>query len=200
MLQNVSRVSYVFPAIQEEMYRWFNEEKNCDISLNWYNQVGDECFQGENKCHQIVLAMASPLLKLALGEANEGKLCCCADHTSLVDGCIVLADASKDIVNSLLTFIYGKEVPENRALRDEVDTWLKTLQIEHYSHDSSVESEESQRNEDVDLEDDVLDLEDDVSYTEDSMLAHGGFKCIACQNTTFKNNKIEQYIEHLRYG
>ena len=51
----------------------------------------------------------------------------------------------------------------------------------------------------MDLEDDVLDLEDDVSYTEDSMLAHGGFKCIACQNTTFKNNKIEQYIEHLRY-
>ena len=79
-----------------------------------------------------------------------------------------------------------------------------TLQIEDYSHDyshdSSAESEESQRNEDVDLEDDVLDLEDDVSYTEDSMLAHGGFKCIACQNTTFKNNKTEQYIEHLRYG
>ena len=129
MLQNVSRVSYVFPAIQKEMYSWLSEEKNCDISLNWYNQIGDECVQGENKCHQIVLAMASPLLKQALGEASEGKLCCCADHTSLIDGCIVLADASKDIVNSLVTFIYGKEVPEDRALRDDVDRWLKTLQV-----------------------------------------------------------------------
>ena len=58
-------------------------------------------------------------------------------------------------------------------------------------------------------EDDVLDLEDDVSYTEDSMLAHGGFKCISCKNNTWlykfvkiwsiflKNQKIWPYFRKI---
>ena len=55
----------------------------------------------------------------------------------------------------------------------------------------SIESESSI------LEDDDI-TEADTSKTEEDMLARGGYQCIACKNTTFKNNKKELYIEHLR--
>ena len=47
------------------------------------------------------------------------------------------------------------------------------------------------------LEDDDI-IEGDESKTEEDMLARGGYKCIACKNATFKNNKKELYMEHLR--
>ena len=40
--------------------------------------------------------------------------------------------------------------------------------------------------------------EGDTSKTEQDMLARGGYQCIACKNATFKNNKKELYMEHLR--
>ena len=65
------------------------------------------------------------------------------------------------------------------------------LQIENYWHDQSTESGSS-----ILKEGDIT--EGDISKTEEDMLARGGYRCIACKNATFKNNKKELYIEHLR--
>ena len=90
------------------------------------------------KCHQVVLALASPVLKQALEKATDGtkQMCCCKEQRNsfsegcfVFDGCIVLADASKEIVNCLISFIYGKEIPESRALKDEIMAWLNVLKV-----------------------------------------------------------------------
>ena len=136
MFQKISRQSHVFPAIQDEMYNWMCEEMYCDAYVQGYNPSGDGSSLGK-KCHQVVLAMASPVLKQALEKATDGtkQICCCIERSSFTegcfvfDGCIVLANASKEVVNSLINFIYGKEIPESTALKDEITAWLNVLKV-----------------------------------------------------------------------
>ena len=136
MQKTISRQSYVFPAIQDEMYNWMCEEMYCDAYIKGYNKMADGSSQGK-KCHQVVLAMASPVLKQALEKATDGtkQMCCCRERNSfsqgcfVFDGCIVLADAPKEIVNALINFIYGKEIPESKVLKDEITSWLNVLKV-----------------------------------------------------------------------
>ena len=135
MQQKIYRHSHIFPAIHDEMCKWMGEEKYCDAYLKGFNQ-GDHRTDQAKKCHQVVLAMASPVLKQALLKATEGKqMCCCVERSAfsegcfVFDGCIVLADASKEVINSLINFIYGKEIPESRALKEEITIWLNVLKV-----------------------------------------------------------------------
>ena len=89
MQQKIYRHSHIFPAIHDEMCKWMGEEKYCDAYLKGFNQ-GDHRTDQAKKCHQVVLAMASPVLKQALLKATDGKqMCCCAERSSFSEGCFV---------------------------------------------------------------------------------------------------------------
>ena len=235
MEQKISRKTYVFPAIQDEMYDCMSNTRYCDAYMKGYTKQGEKSNTGK-KCHQVALAMASPVLKEALHKATDAskQMCCCEQRSPfqegcfVFDGCIILAGASCQVVDSLIRFIYGEEIPENREFKKEISEWLNVLkvslnsiinnrkrvsflfrgilihnatkckikesyllQIENYWHDQSTESGSS-----ILEEGDIT--EGDISKTEEDMLARGGYRCIACKNATFKNNKKELYIEHLR--
>ena len=121
---------------------WLEERKNTDAFLKWHDSEKESSNEGEQKCHQVVLALASPLLKHAFETATDNslQLCCCERFTSVdqtvpsrgcsvFDGCVVLAGASEKVVNSLVNFVYGKEVVEDKSIVDELNGWLKTLQV-----------------------------------------------------------------------
>ena len=45
------------------------------------------------------------------------------------DGSIILAGASYPVVNSLVRFIYGEEVQEDKELKNEMTKWLDVLKV-----------------------------------------------------------------------
>ena len=136
MENKISKKRIIFPAIHQEILSQLKEENKCNAYVKGYTTDGDKSKAGI-KCHQPVLAMASPLLKAALETATDGskQMCCCEQKASekgdcfVFDGCIVLADASEDVIQSIIKFIYGKEVPQSRKLKDETMKWLDVLKV-----------------------------------------------------------------------
>ena len=136
MENKISKKRIIFPAIHQEVLSQLKEENKCNAYVKGYTIDGDKSNAGI-KCHQLVLAMASPLLKAALEAATDGskQMCCCEHKASnkrdcfVFDGCIVLADASEDVIQSIIKFIYGKEVPQSRKLKDETMKWLDVLKV-----------------------------------------------------------------------
>ena len=125
MEHKISRRSYVLPAIQNEIFELLKAEKWCDASVKGFTNRNDISNAGIS-CHQVVLAMASPVIRHALQKAMDGskQICCCEQQTAIKNGCfvfdgqIILADASNSVVNTLIPFIYGKSVPENNELKN----------------------------------------------------------------------------------
>ena len=136
MEQKISRQTYVFPAIQDEMYDCMSKERYCDAYMKGYIKPGEKSNNGK-KCHQVALAMASPVLKDALHKATDAskQMCCCEQRSMfqegcfVFDGCIILAEASYQVVDSLIRFIYGEEIPENREFKNEITEWLNVLKV-----------------------------------------------------------------------
>ena len=136
MEHKISRRSYVLPAIQNEIYELLKAEKWCDASVKGFTNRNDISNAGIS-CHQVVLAMASPVIRHALQKAMDGskQICCCEQQTAIKDGCfvfdgqIILAGASNKVVESLIPFIYGKSIPENIELKAEITGWLNALKV-----------------------------------------------------------------------
>ena len=136
MEHKISRRTYVFPAIQDEMHDCMNKERYCDAYIKGYIKPGEKFYSGI-KCHQVALAMASPLLKDALYKATDAsrQICCCEQQSVTQNGCfvfdgsIILAGASYPVVNSLVRFIYGEEVQEDNELKNEMTKWLEILKV-----------------------------------------------------------------------
>ena len=133
MEQKISRQTYVFPAIQDEMYDCMSKARYCDAYMKAYNKPGEKSSNGK-QCHQVALAMASPVLKAALHKATDAskQMCCCEQSQEgcfVFDGCIILAGASYQVVDSLIRFIYGEEIPENREFKNEITEWLNVLKV-----------------------------------------------------------------------
>jgi hypothetical protein len=104
--------------------------------MKGYIKPGEKSNNGK-KCHQVALAMASPVLKDALHKATDAskQMCCCEQRSMfqegcfVFDGCIILAEASYQVVDSLIRFIYGEEIPENREFKNEITEWLNVLKV-----------------------------------------------------------------------
>jgi len=187
----ISMRSYVLPAIQKEIYDLFLKQKWCDANVKGFTRRGDKLNQGV-QCHQLVLAMASPVIKHALQKATDGskQMCCCeqrSDGCFVFDGRIILAGASDEVVRSLIPFIYGKSISENAELKNEITEWLNALQIQEYRHDRNMDSDDE-------LLDDNHPLDETTKKCNGIDMSKN--QCIACKKI-FNSSQNDLYVKHL---
>ena len=136
MEHKISMRSTILPTIQKEFNRLLKSKKWCDANVKGFTRNGEKSSKGV-ACHQLVLALASPVIRRALQKAMDGsrQMCCCEQQTAIKNNCfvfdgqIILADASNRVVESIIPFIYGKSVPENIELKKEISGWLNALQV-----------------------------------------------------------------------